>query len=303
MSGLRRLFVAALFAALLAPATAAFAHGPDCRLVIDAGSDNWLINYDPFTQNEVVRNFDVSVVNQGEAPCAGVARIDLRGEPFGLAMLGEGRRVPYVLIDQRSGADITPRSGRSALRTHSRPLQLAPGQRGLLRFSFGVSPPDILAAGPYSQDAQITIEDVSGAVLAEKPIALGLDVQASAVMGLKGRVGRVAGVATIELGELTAGPRDLGATLYVLSSGGYTVSVSSANNGRLRQGNSDWHVDYRLFLGDEAINLAQGDQVEASSRRARTRTDEYPLRITIGDVAGRRAGEYTDVLTLTVAAH
>ncbi|HRO03047.1 MAG TPA: hypothetical protein PLS69_05530 [Terricaulis sp.] len=302
MTAIRCAAAALFFAGALGGAAfAQSAPNEGCRLVVESGSDNWLIAYDPFSQNEVVRNFDITIVNQGEAPCAGMALADLRGEPFGLAMVGAGRRLPYILVDQRSGADITPRTGRTTPRAMRRPIHLGSGERALLRFSFAIAPEEILAAGVYSQDALISIEDATGMVLAQKPVALGVEVEPAAVMGLKGRVGRVSGVATIELGELREGPRDLGATLYVLSTGSYAVSVESANNGRLRQGATDWYVNYRLFLADRAINLASGDQIEVSSRRARA--DDYPLRVIIGEVAGRRAGAYTDVLTLTVAAH
>src|SRR3546814_6879431 len=51
---------------------------------------------------------------------------------------------------------------------------------------------------------------------------------------------------SLDLGTLEPGIRDLPLTLYVLSTGGYRVSVASENQGRLKLAGGQWFVDYRL---------------------------------------------------------
>ncbi|UQV17115.1 hypothetical protein MU852_08940 [Brevundimonas albigilva] len=272
-----------------------------CRLIIESGADNWTMRYDPFQQDAVVQEFDVAVVNQGPGPCAAVSRVELRGEQFGLAHeAGGAQRMAYALVDERGGTDVTPRAGQSARRVGVRPLNLAPGERGLVRFSFTAAPSETLSAGLYSQNAFISLETPEGQTLAEKPVTLSIEVPSAAVMGLKGEFRRTGGTATIDLGELTQGVRPLRTTLYVLSTAGYSVSVSSENRGRLRQGASEWYVPYALALGDRDMDLGRGGRLDVVSRRARL--DDYPLTISVGSVAGKRAGDYSDILTFTVAA-
>lgn len=287
-------------AATLIGAAPALAQSQGCRLSVESGADNWAMRYDPFDQDVAVQEFDVAVVNQGDAPCTAVSRVELRGEQFGLTHDAGGQRMAYALVDERGGADVTPRAGQSARRIGVRPLKLAAGERGLMRFSFTAAPSETLSAGLYSQNAFISLETPEGQTLAEKPVTLSIEVPSAAVMGLKGEFRRAGGTATIDLGELTQGVRQLRTTLYVLSTAGYSVSVSSENRGRLRQGASEWYVPYALALGDRDMDLGRGGRLDVVSRRARL--DDYPLTISVGPTAGKRAGDYSDILTFTVAA-
>ncbi|MBD3837461.1 hypothetical protein [Brevundimonas sp.] len=287
-------------AATLIGAAPALAQSQGCRLSVESGADNWAMRYDPFDQDVAVQEFDVAVVNQGDAPCTAVSRVELRGEQFGLTHDAGGQRMAYALVDERGGADVTPRAGQSARRIGVRPLKLAAGERGLMRFSFTAAPSETLSAGLYSQNAFISLETPEGQTLAEKPVTLSIEVPSAAVMGLKGEFRRTGGTATIDLGELTQGVRQLRTTLYVLSTAGYSVSVSSENRGRLRQGASEWYVPYALALGDRDMDLGRGGRLDVVSRRARL--DDYPLTISVGPTAGKRAGDYSDILTFTVAA-
>lgn len=272
----------------------------DCLLTIDPVQDQWVVPYDPFTSEAAQRQFDVLLANSGDSTCSGSARIDLRGEQFGLASIEDDERVPYVLIEDRAGADITPRAGQSARRLNRQAVNLAPGERALLRFTFAAVPRDVLSSGLYAQDAFLSIEDANGVPMGERALTLGLRVASAAVMGLKGEFQRSNGVARIGLGELKSGDKPLSASLYVLSTGGYRVTVRSENDGRLRLGASEWYVDYALAVGKEAMDLSTEDSFSVLSRRARA--DDYPLSVRIGDVTGKRAGDYSDVLTFTVAA-
>lgn len=285
--------ISAAFALAAFPATA-------CDLNIEGAAQTWRIAFDPFAQDLAFRQFDVALVNQGGAPCVGVFATRLEAETYGLAQAGRAERVAYALVDERTGVDITPRSGQSARQTGASSVALAPGERVLARFSATAAPTRLLSAGVYAQTLDLVVETEDGLPLAQRPVTLELDVASAAVMGLKGEVSRRTGAAVLDLGELTEGRRDMAASVYVLSTEGYSVSITSANQGRLRLGATEWFVPYGLALGDHVIDLAGGDRLEVVSREARS--DDYPLTISVGAVAGKRAGSYSDVLTLTVAA-
>jgi hypothetical protein len=271
-----------------------------CELVIEGSPTEWVINHNPLTDTQATRQFDLSVVNRGEGPCTAVVSVDLRGEPFGLSHSGAPERLPYVLVEESGPTDLTPRAGESRRAVETRPVNLGPGERALLRFSLSINTGEALAAGLYSQTAYIQIDHPNGAPWTERPVTLGVRVASAALMGLKGEFTRVGGVATINLGQLSEGSRPLNTSLYVLSTSGYAVSVSSANGGRLRQGSSEWYIPYRLAVGDRPIDLSAPGRIEVVSTRPRF--DDYPLAVSIGSVAGRRAGDYSDVVTFTIAA-
>lgn len=273
---------------------------PNCRLVVEAGPDQWILNFDPFSAAAATQQFDLSIVNRGSGPCSAVTGVALRGESFGLETGGGGSPIAYALIDESDGTDLTPRAGESRRRVSRRPVNLGPGERAPLRFSLTVSPTELLDAGLLSQSAFITFEHPNGTPLAEKPVTLGVRVASAAMMGLKGEFQRNGGVATIDLGPLTEGRRSLNTALYVMSTSGYRVTVSSSNAGQLRQGNTDWQVPYTLIVGDRTLDLSTARDLDVTSTRART--DDYALGINILSVTGRRAGEYVDTLTFTVAA-
>ncbi len=273
---------------------------PRCDVVIESGGGQWVIEHDPLTSSQAMRQFDLAVVNRGSAPCTGVASVDLRGDPFGLAKEGETTRLPYSLVSEDGPVDLTPRTGQNQRRPESRPFNLRPGERVPMRFTVSANVADTLSAGLYSQTVFLGITHPNGSLWAERPITLGLRVASTALIGLKGEFTRSGGVANINLGPLSEGDRPLNTTLYVLSTSGYTVSVSSANGGRLRQGQTEWYIPYTLGVGDRKVNLSRPSQLDVVS--VRSRFDDYPLSVTIGSTAGRRAGDYSDIVTFTVAA-
>lgn len=298
--GYRTPVVGLVCVAALASTLAAGSAKADCLLSIQPGQDQWLINYEPFAQDEAARSFDVAVINQGDTACSGTLSVDLRGERFGLGQAGSTNRVPYALIDESAGSDLTPRAGQSARRLNARPVNVGPGERSLLRFAFAASTDDLISSGVYSQEAFISVQNDKGLPLAERSVNLAVNVIPAAVMGLKGAFQRNNGVATIDLGDLVAGTKSLDTALYVLSTGGYNVSVSSRNQGQLRQATGNWSIVYSLIVGEHGMNLSAPRDFSVPSNVARF--DNYPLSVNIGSIAAKRAGVYSDTITFTVAA-
>src|SRR5690606_8697164 len=58
--------------------------------------------------------------------------------------------------------------------------------------------------------------------------------------------------------------------------------------------------DYGLQMGSRQVNLTAPYSFDVASAQARN--DDYPLTVRIGDTSGKRAGDYSDTLTFTVAA-
>lgn len=303
VSTLSKSFVAAAAFGLLtlvpAQASAQGSAQPKCDLSIQPALDQWVIRYNPLEDASAQRTFDALLVNNGNT-CSGDLLASLAGEAFGLTTPGRAGSVRYRLVDIDYGnVDITPLTGESA-RRNGNSLSIKKDEQKLVHVTFAAFPDAGVAQGRYTQNANLVVAHASGTIHATRPITLVLDVAAAAAIGIKGEFSRPNGTPVIDLGELTEGARPLNTALYVHSTGSYQVTVTSANAGRLRQGATAWYVDYNLKVGTQDINLQRTDTINVVSQTARH--DDYPLTVRIGDVSGKRAGEYRDTLTFTVAA-
>lgn len=300
ISGTARNLLAATIGALGVLTFAAQASAQaKCDLTLDPGVDQWIIRYNPLEDDAAVRDFDLALVNTGKTPCNGRFSVSLRGEPFGLGAPGTSVRVPYAMRDQQSGADITPRSGVSGTVTGGQ-IHVPKEGREMARIGVAVRPPANLPYGRYTQIAYIALQAANGEIHAERPVTLVLELAPATIIGLKGEFTRQNGIPTISLGDLTQGTRALNTSVYVHSTAGYRVSVTSQNLGRLRQAGTNWYIDYGLQLGSRQVNLTAPYSFDVVSAQARN--DDYPLTVQIGDTTGKRAGDYSDILTFTVAA-
>lgn len=292
--------LAGLFAAAAAAALATNAWA-GCELRVQPSSDNWRIEgYDPFEGKPAVGQFDATFINTGDAPCVGELQTDLRGERYGLTIAGKGDKIPYALIDETTQSDLTPRTGKSAKKVGGAPITIPAGGRELRRFTVVAEPENVPGAGDYGQTVFLSVETDRGLPLSERPVTLALNVASTAVMGLKGSFTPTVSGGLVQLGELAEGQVHLPLHLYVKSTGSYRVTVASANLGKLRLGSSNWTVGYNLAVGEQAIDLEQGGQLQVTSSKAQN--DQYPLTIQIQGVKGKRAGAYSDTVTFTVAA-
>lgn len=290
--------VAAVAAGICAMATSARAN---CSLSIETAQTAWSIQFDPTQDDTSAKSFDVVFTNSGTSDCSGTSRFELNGQAFGLSTPDLPDDIGYQLIDTRNGVDVTPRGGgRSAASLSTRAIHVQPGERTIVRFTFQANPNDQASQGLYTQDLVLVVNDSSGMPLAQRPLVLGINIPAAAIMGLRGQFQRVGGTPTIALGELEMGEQSLETSLFVASTSGYSITVSSANNGALMIPATGWRVPYSLMLGANAMNLAQTSSHQVVSRRARA--DSYKLSVNIGSVAGKRAGKYADTLTFTVSA-
>lgn len=108
---------------------------------------------------------------------------------------------------------------------------------------------------------------------------------------------------TLDFGELTQG-KSLGLDLKVRSNAGYSVRIASEQGGllKLKSGAPTDSIPYRLELGQMPLPLTKEPLTAVVHRGGATPIlgTTYPLRVTIGDLANPTAGDYQDVLTVTV---
>lgn len=296
-TGRSRLFLsaAAVCVGALVPAAA-----QACTLSVEPVQDQLIIRHNPLEDGAAFGTLEINIVNRGDGECVGRLGASLRGETFGFRSEDGAAPIPYQLVDEKGSNDITPRAGRNIQGMGGRLIRLMPGERTMELLSIAAAPDSATSQGRYTQSLDLTVSGDDGMLLGTRPLTLGIDVLPAAMIGLKGQLARARGTNSVDLGELVPGTKDLPITLYVISTGGYRVSVVSENQGRLKHENAGWYVDYRLRMGRFDLDLTSPAGFEIVSNRARF--DNYPVRIEIGETAGKRAGGYMDTVTFTVAA-
>lgn len=292
-----------LLAAMLASgATAQTAPRPttDCRLRMDTSAGSWIIQgYDPFSGNGSTGTFDLTFVNDGEGECRFYPLFQTDAAPFGLQANGSAR-VPYTLLDTFGQYDATPIAGRTIRRTTNRPVVVQSHSQQLVRYIMTIQPGAIPGDGNFTQRLILNAEGVDGSPLAARQILLGIDVPPSATLGLAGAFRRNGGQADVDLGELVEGIAQVPLQLHVRSTRGYRLGLESLNGGVLRLAGTQWAVPYRVVIDGKVATIGS-ESAYVSSNRAGLRTDTLPLAFSIGDAANRRAGTYSDVLTVSIA--
>ncbi|MBO9623976.1 MAG: hypothetical protein J7500_14800 [Sphingomonas sp.] len=273
----------------------------DCALRIDASASNWIIQgYDPFASNPPIATYDVIFNNEGGAACTFDPVFTIDHEAFGLARDGHVGRVAYTLLDEFSNSNATPTSGRTLGRATQRPVVVQPHTQQVVRFQFSVDEDGLIGDGLYSQHVTLVAEQQGrGDLLASRSLVLGVNVLPSAVLGLSGQYRRSGGQALVDLGELSEGVAAVPLQLRVASTRAYSLNFVSKNNGTLKMADAGWSIPYQLMVGEETLSLTS--PASYTSAGATPTTDALPMRFAIGSVAGKRAGLYSDLITVSIA--
>ncbi|MEW4467679.1 hypothetical protein AB1K62_07610 [Parasphingorhabdus sp. JC815] len=301
-----RPFLTFLAASVAAPALAQVPAAPadqstECLLRVNPAPASWIIDgHDPFSGSIPEGTFGVTFVNEGGADCRFVPVFELRQPPFGLSK-DMGQPVEYRLLNLTDTTDATPRAGRSQRRATQREMVLKPRESRSLMYKLVAEPRQINSSGTFTQDVTLEAQDSQFRSLGGAPLVLGLTVLPSARISLAGSYTMSDGQAVVDLGELREGIAPTMLRLNVSSTGDYEIAVTSANSGQLRLGTSQWFVPYSVAIGGNALNLV-GTRTVTGTPRAGLVRDSLPLQFIIGDVSNKRAGVYSDVLSVTITA-
>lgn len=302
-SSFRRTLLACLALCASSPAFAqalpTAVHTDQCALRIDTTTVNWIIRgYDPFSSNQPTGSFDALFINEGDQDCSFYPVFEADRSPFGLRS-DLGSPVPYTLIDETDGYDATPLGGRTLRRVNHRAVTVPARSQQMVRYILNVDPDRLPGDGLFSQTLVLQAEQFSGAVLAQRQMSVGIEVQPSAVMSLAGAFTRARGQADVDLGELSEGLARVPLNLNVRSTRAFRLEVESQNNGKLRLGGTDWSIPYQILIDGRPTGASE--RAFVSDNRPGRQLATLPISFLIGDARQKRAGVYSDVVTISVA--
>ena len=156
-------------------------------------------------------------------------------------------------------------------------------------------------AGRYTGRLGIQLLD-DERVIDEREFPLTVRVQSQASVSLAGSA--ISGYSRtfgggLDFGVLREG-KEREAYLFVLANAAYALRLSSANLGRLRHIDRADTVGYTASIDGRSLDLSSNVTVEGRRDRRWLTLTPYRFNVRIGDVAGRAAGVYRDVVTVDV---
>ena len=284
-----RWLIAAVLFATLASGAAQACSG---RII---SNPNPSLDYNPFNPVDIVRPFAIRIENQGAQSCV-----------FWLSFAP-----PTALGSWPDGFDFEIRSQDGAILAASNqapgvsvPLSsgpLDPGDTHTFGYTVRISAGQMLASGNYDQLLELMLWGTAdnapsqgAAPLDRANLALLVSVQDYLGVNIAG-----AGVMkTIDFGELRTG-ESRRVVIEARSNSKFTLKASSAKGGALRMDApyQDWHVPYVMRIDGGRVALPGEIGPFATTTIA---GHSFDVGFTIGDVSGKRAGLYSDEITIEI---
>jgi len=295
-----------LFGAVAAVAlSGGLAQAATCNASISKVGPISSIDYDPFAGLARSTTFSVEFQNNGSNPCLlGVAVGRQASDPQRAFVKGSNKLVYAVKLP---GGSEVPNSLFAPAGSASLPG--GAGKRTTLVLKLEVPAGLIGPSGIYSDVLIFRGYNIGGT-----PIALGggdrnataaAKVQDKAEVNLAGASGSFGvpfALDKLDFGVLATGA-EKNAFVQVRATSPVTITVTSQNRGKLLHTTLKQQVPgvlYAMKVDAQAVNLATGSF--SLSRNPPVTLDgiSYPMNVRIGDVSSLSAGQYQDVLTISV---
>lgn len=257
-------------------------------------SPNPSTDYNPFDPLDHVRSHTVRIENRSAEDCIFWLRFD---PPAGGGWSGAFD----FEIKSEAGALLisTDQPPNSSQPLASPPL--APDEAYDFGYIVAIPAGQMLASGNYDQPIEVSLTGTAGA---EPPanappsdtasLSLNLSVQDYLGLNIAG-----AGVAkTIDFGELTQGESQH-VVIEARSNSNFTLKATSAHSGVLSMEPpyQSWHIPYTMSVNGSAVAMPSEIGPFGVTSIA---GHAFTIDFTVGDVSGKRAGLYSDEVTIEI---
>ncbi len=283
-------------ATLLCSACALHAPAALAECVLVAPAALMLGRYDPGVAQAVPVSWQLTVrPRHPKTGCQARLQAEAADQAGNLLLLGDdpaGLRV--ALAQDASGRQVLPVAPQDMAS-----FQLEPDQQAQLVLWAVRSPGQWISPGLYRGSLHLTLLDGQGRTLERREVDF-QSIVPPVVQAQFGQSTSAAGLIStrLDFGELRQGA-SRSAALAVQANTGYTLTLSSTNNGRLVHSSlAREQVGYQLRIDGRPVALNQSIPGLSAIRSGRQRHD---IEVEIGPMQQVLAGEYRDSLLITIS--
>lgn len=285
--------------ALLSTTAPAFASGSPCNAQIGTISPIPTVAYDPFDGVAVSVTFQVQAVNNGPDACTLALAIESQGAGSQRTFNMGAKKLRYR-VETPGGSDYE-----NDIEEPRGSIQLGGGKTKTIDVVVKVPAGLIGPAGTYTDTLKFRLYRAGGGALgSDRTANAAAIVEERAQVNIAGASGysHPFGVDRIDFQTLTEGEMK-NAIVQVRATTAVAIVVQSQNQGRMKHEvlNADPGVPYSMRLDGTNVNLAAASDTVLRSPPVSLEGVSYPMLLKVGNVAGRPAGEYQDLLTITVS--
>lgn len=290
---IRSAFVAALFAS----GSAAAACEPQISRIIAPLNDP----YEPFAPEISIYPLDIDIRNRSDSACdlRLIALSDVAGQR---RLIGSSGRQPLGYeLTSGSGTRLPNESDAS----FGLPVLIPANAERRVRMEVRINPGQVVRAGHYDDQLRLSLLSASGATLTNvrrTPVSVRVPARAQVnVAGTSGSFASGLRSSVLDLGDMSGGSRGR-VYIQVRANEAVRIRLVSQNRGVLRHVSiADQAVPYQFTVDGTPIDLRGAAQLVRSPPRTLDGA-AYLGVATVAPVSNRYAGEYRDVITVTVDA-
>lgn len=287
----RVLLVALAAAGLWQPASADGA----CSGRIKSADLTPTLAYDGFSPLETVAINDVRIDNTGSEDCT--FWLAFYRNPAAPAVLGG--RIVYELRAAAGGELLSDRSPTLAPDRFLTTGVVRGGLSARLKYQWRILRGQVVPAGRYGDDVDLRLfEAGTNMLLDARTLNLAAAVDASVSINLAGADITSPHTYTMDFGVLTTGASKT-VQIQVRSNQRFRLNVASTHGGRMQLAPpfDAWWVDYVATLNGRTLHFPDSVGPFAATT---VNGLSLPFRVTIGNVAKKRAGIYRDEVTIAI---
>jgi hypothetical protein len=279
--------IAAILIAVLVPSQEA--HACSARI---ARAPALAAEYDPFDPADLIMPGRVSVENTGAAPCTLLVGFE--------APLG-GADTVQIEIRSDAGSLLTGAGGDAAAGDLSTRRELAQGESLELSYQLRMPAGQMQQPGHYDRSFGLSLRKADGGTGGREAAVIDR-ASLTASWTVRDRIGlNIAGAGTaktIDFGVLTEGESQR-VIVETRGNRGFLLDVSSRNHGALTMAApyEQWRIPYTLSVDGEGVSLPARLGPFGETGIA---GEAIELTFVIGDASAKRAGLYTDEVTIEI---
>lgn len=256
--------------------------------------------YDPFSPLDIADSHQIAVANTGDTPCAYIL---IFHSPVTAPQLGG--TLTYYLSGGSGASLITnaPAGMAPSLRT----AQIPPATNAYVEFQAVIPRGQYAEPGKYADTLTLELyaldENGRFSALPLQTTTVVLNYEVASILSVNIKGADATSSTTVRLGTLVKG-QQVQVDIQARANQDYRLDLTSDNGGVLtltpKVVGQHWSVPYTVMFGGLTVDLTSGASTQIQPPTRPESDASFPLVVTVGEVSGKRAGRYEDVITIEI---